>query len=69
MGLELYGVHSQDPSFYLYLPNINNTVDAIKVMTDPKNIELFASKGVLSEAEVHARQDVLLEHYVTHIII
>lgn len=49
------------------LPNINNTVDAIRVMTKPKNIELFASMGVLSEAEIRARQEVLLEHYVNTI--
>ena len=46
------------------LPNINNTVDAIQVMTQKKNVELFESQGVLSEAETHAREEVLLEHYV-----
>ena len=49
------------------LPNISNTVDAIQVMTQKKNVELFESQGVLSEAEVHARQEVLLEHYVNTI--
>jgi len=49
------------------LSNINNTVDAIQVMTKEKNIDLFASQGVLSEAETHARQEVLLEHYINTI--
>jgi glutamine synthetase len=49
------------------LPNISNTVDAIQVMTEDKNVELFSSQSVLSKEEVHARQEVLLEHYVNTI--
>mmetsp|Transcript_60321 Transcript_60321/g.127735 ORF Transcript_60321/g.127735 Transcript_60321/m.127735 type:complete len:771 (-) Transcript_60321:107-2419(-) len=43
---------------------IDSGVDAICRLTDPKNIELFASTGVFTEDEVHARKSVLLEHYV-----
>ncbi len=49
------------------LPNINNTVDAIQVMTQDKYVKLFESQGVLSAEEVHARQEVLLEHYINTI--
>ena len=49
------------------LPNINNTVDAVQVLTDTKNIELFERQGVLSGAELHAREEVVLEHYINTI--
>ena len=49
------------------LPNINNTVDSIQVMTTKKYIDLFERQGVLSEAEMHAREEVLLEHYINTI--
>lgn len=45
------------------LPNINNTVDSIQVMTTEKYIGLFERQSVLSAAEIHAREEVLLEHY------
>jgi glutamine synthetase len=43
---------------------IDSGVDAICRFTDPKNIGLFSSMGVLSAAECAARQNVMLEHYV-----
>jgi len=46
------------------LPNITNSVDAIRVMSDEKNIRLFTSHGVLSVEEMHSREEVLLEHYI-----
>lgn len=49
------------------LPNINNTVDAIKVLTQKKTIDLFESQKVLSEAEMHAREEIFLEHYINTI--
>merc|ERR1712232_725858 len=39
-------------------------VEAICRFTDPKNVELFSSMGVLSADECGSRQSVLLEHYV-----
>merc|ERR1712187_1092175 len=32
--------------------------------TDPKNVKLFSSMGVLSAEECASRRDVMLEHYV-----
>jgi len=49
------------------LPNINNTVDAVQVLTDKKNVDLFESQGVLSGEELHAREEVVLEHYINTI--
>lgn len=49
------------------LPNINNTVDAVQVLTDKKNVELFERQGVLSEEELHSREEVVLEHYINTI--
>jgi len=43
---------------------IDSNVDAICQFTDPKNIDLFQSMGVLSVEECAARQTVMLEHYV-----
>lgn len=49
------------------LPNINNTVDAVQVLTDKKNVELFERQNVLSEEELHSREEVVLEHYINTI--
>ncbi|MCK5128423.1 MAG: glutamine synthetase III [Clostridiales bacterium] len=49
------------------LPNIDNTVDAIKVIAQKKSIQLFENQKVLSEAEMFAREEVLLEHYINTI--
>jgi glutamine synthetase len=43
---------------------IDSGVEAIKRLTDPKNIALFEKMGVLTEAECVARQDILHGHYV-----
>lgn len=45
------------------LPNIGNTVLAIKVLKDPKNVEVYKKQGVLNEAEVESRYEILLENY------
>lgn len=49
------------------LSNIDNTVDAVQVLTDQKNIDLFERQGVLSGEELHAREEVVLEHYINTI--
>ncbi|MBN2879254.1 MAG: glutamine synthetase III [Clostridia bacterium] len=49
------------------LPNINNTVDSVQVLTDKKNVDLFERQGVLNAAELHAREEVVLEHYINTI--
>ena len=45
------------------LPNIANTVLAIDVLKDPKNVAVYGKQGVLSEVEVKSRYDILLEKY------
>ena len=45
------------------LPNLRNTVDGLKCMTDKRIEELFVRNGVLSKVELHARHEILLERY------
>ena len=45
------------------LPNIPNTVLAIDVLKDQKNIDVFSRQNVLSPVEVSSRYDILLEKY------
>ncbi len=45
------------------LLNLRTTVDALEVMTSDKNVELFGKYGVLSEAELDSRMEVMLEQY------
>ena len=45
------------------LPNLRNSVDALEKFTDHENIEVFTKFGVLSEREMDARQEILLENY------
>ena len=45
------------------LENFTNTVEALPHYTDEKNVRMFEKHGVLSEAEIASRQEVLLENY------
>lgn len=45
------------------LLHVSNAVDAIALLTEPKNRGLFARYGVLNERELEARQQVLAEQY------
>ena len=45
------------------LPNHANTVDALAHYSDPEVMEVFLRHGVLSEREIMARQEILLENY------
>jgi glutamine synthetase len=45
------------------LPNIGNTVLAIKELKNKKFIDVFAKQGVLSAVEVESRYEILLEGY------
>ncbi len=45
------------------LLNLRTTVESCEVMTEEKNIRLFTRFGVLSETEIHARREILLENY------
>ncbi len=45
------------------LPNIRATVDSLKTIMDKENVNVFKKHNVLSEAELAARTEVLLEAY------
>ena len=49
------------------LPNVRNTVDALKAFTTPKALALFAKYKVLSHEEMHSRYEIYLEQYAKHI--
>lgn len=46
------------------LPNISCTIDAIPTIIKPENIAFFNDAHTYSEAECHARYEILLENYV-----
>jgi glutamine synthetase len=45
------------------LPNIRSTVDSLETIMDKENVAVFKKHGVLTEAELHARTEILLEAY------
>mgnify|MGYP000536141575 CR=1 FL=1 len=45
------------------LPNYVSTVDALPHMLDEKNIKLFTTFGVFTEAEIRSRYEIKLENY------
>ena len=45
------------------LPNIRSTVESLKTIPSKENFALFTKHGVLSEAELKARTEILLEAY------
>jgi glutamine synthetase len=45
------------------LPNLKNTVEALKVLISPKNVAMFEKYGVLTEREAHSRYDIYMERY------
>ncbi len=45
------------------LPNIENTVLAIKQLKSEKSIAVFEQMGVLTETEIDSRYEILLDHY------
>ena len=49
------------------LPNVRNTVDALKAFATPKCIKLFKKYKVLSQEELHSRYDIYTEQYAKHI--
>ena len=46
------------------LPNIKSTVEAIRSLVAPKNIEVMSKHGVLTDVEMHSRYEVHLENYI-----
>lgn len=47
------------------LLNLETTIDALPMLTDEKNIELFESHKVLNEREIRSRQEIWAEQYLT----
>lgn len=45
------------------LPNLKTTPEALPEITSKASINLFTTYGVLSEAELHSRQEIYLEQY------
>lgn len=45
------------------LPNLKTTPEALPEITSEASIKLFTTYGVLSEAELHSRQEIYLEQY------
>ena len=45
------------------LSSLKTAVDAFKVFTAEKNVELFTTHGVMSEVEMHSREEIMFENY------
>lgn len=45
------------------LPNVRNTVDALKAFVTPKALKLFEKYNVLSQKELHSRYEIYTEAY------
>ena len=45
------------------LLNIENTAQALPLLSKPENIELFARQGIFNETEVKCREEIRLENY------
>ncbi len=45
------------------LANLKSSVDAYKTFMEPKNVRLFTSLGVMSESEMHSREEIYFENY------
>jgi glutamine synthetase len=49
------------------LPNVGNTVDALRAMNSPKAVRIFGRYKVFSKEELLSRYDIYLEQYAKHI--
>lgn len=49
------------------LPNIPSYIDAIKIVDDPKTVELFTSLGVFTEKELASRKAIAIDQYISTI--
>ncbi len=45
------------------LPNINNTLDAINALTNPKNVKMLTHLGIFTNVELASRSEIALETY------
>jgi glutamine synthetase len=51
------------------LPNLKTTPEALKALTDKKNIELFCKYGVFTERELESRYEIHLDDYYQKVMI
>lgn len=51
------------------LPSYHDTVSALEHYTDPEVMDVFLRQGILSEREMVARQEILLENYARTLMI
>jgi len=49
------------------LPNLRDTVSAVSLYNTPEVMDVFLRQGVLTEREMLARQEILLETYICHV--
>ncbi|MFU8819701.1 MAG: glutamine synthetase III [Desulfurivibrio sp.] len=49
------------------LPNVGNTVDALKAIASAKAVKLFGKYSVLSKDELNSRYEIYVEQYAKHI--
>ncbi len=49
------------------LPNLKTTADSLPVLTSKEVVELFEKYDVLSQQELHSRQEVYSEQYCAHV--
>ncbi|MDX1617514.1 MAG: hypothetical protein R3224_01930, partial [Balneolaceae bacterium] len=49
------------------LLNLRTTIDALPLLTDEKNVKLFEKHKVLNVREIHSRQEIWAEQYLTTI--
>ena len=49
------------------LPNVRNSVDALKAFITKKSLALFEKYGVLSRKELHSRYDIYVDNYAKQI--
>ncbi len=45
------------------LHNLRTSIDAYKTFMTPENVKLFSSHGVMSETEMHSREEIFFENY------
>jgi len=62
-----YSVDWKDEAKKRGLLNLRTTMDALPALSDAKNVDLFEKHKVLNEREIHSRQEIWAEQYLTTI--
>jgi glutamine synthetase len=64
-----YGAEWQQEAEKRGLPNMRNTVDALRNFASSENVKLFDSMGVFTKRELESRATIAIENYEKHIAI